>query len=127
MREILFRAQRVDNNEWVEGSLVTTNHLGLRCYILKDIGGISIQVIPETIGQFTGLINHKGEKVFDGDIVQFSDEDEKSTHVIKWDDSLYRWYDQRLEDGASGVDFYEFEAFEDAHIIGNIHQNQELL
>lgn len=70
MREILFRGKRVDNGEWVQGSLFVE---GTRFEIVRgtcnNVGIEGVGVIPETIGQFTGIVDENGVKVFEGDIL----------------------------------------------------------
>lgn len=82
MRDLLFRAKRTDNDEWIEGSYVHIN-LG-RYYIFTGkldltqyysnghIGFEHFEVNPETVGQYTDVDDSNDTKIFEGDIVQFS-------------------------------------------------------
>lgn len=78
MREILFRAKRIDNGEWVEGNLITNErneHKKYIGYIFDERNGMIedfdiVEVIPNTICQYTGLKDKNEEKVFIGDIIR---------------------------------------------------------
>ena len=122
MREILFRGK---NSEWVEGYLLHDNeqnesHIA-ECF--EDKAAYIKEVIPETVGQYTGLTDKNGTKIFEGDIVEGQDYDEEDGYgVVTWDDGAF-WVKNNHYSGTFCVNYYGYE-FE---IIGNIHDNPELL
>lgn len=126
-REILFRGKRVDNGEWIEGDLVHS------IYSVNDtcVGkyGCTLgmhQVIFETVGQYTGLTDKNGTRIFEGDIVRYSI---YPPGKFVYGDINYRngVFGIAKQDcalcvcSADGVDEYKLE------VIGNIHDNPELL
>ena len=128
MREVLFRGKRTDNGEWIYGDLrhISDWKGGYNPHIVDNTNGrnnsvTGLEIIPETVGQYTGLIDKNGMKIFEGDILTI--ENEGVYAAIKYNESNAAFYveDEDHED-------YLGEAWEtDVVIIGNIHDNPELL
>ena len=147
MREILFRGKRKDTGAWVFGDLVHSQYkIGGTCVgQYGNTVGIH-QVNPETVGQFTGLTDKNGKKIFDGDILEFNSRivniasglptggncTERS--VVEW--GGHRWNRKRIYHSQWNsnwtnygftTDLYPENAAKYAEIIGTIHDNPELL
>lgn len=125
-REVLFRGKRIDNGKWVEGNLFVSDTDG-RTHILVGTRRITIEweVYQETIGQFTGLTDKNGKRIFEGDIVRCG-----TGRICK-----VTFF---ISPGVSGFDLvpiggfdapppHKWSLFADTEIIGNIHDNPELL
>ena len=131
MREILFRGKRIDNGEWVEGNLFVPDKVDFRkppteILMATNIVRISYEVDPETVGQYTGLKDKNGKRVFEGDICQH--EKTGRTISVSWHGTMagYVW-SKRIEDSHL-FDFGELFRVHDKYaVIGNIHDNPELL
>lgn len=137
MREILFRGKRLDNGEWIEGaSFNTRNEAFYICPTVSDITygdngkrrriGCWYAVDLFTVGQYTGLTDKNGKRIFEGDICQH--EKTGRTISVSWHGTMagYVW-SKRIEDSHL-FDFGELFRVHDKYaVIGNIHDNPELL
>ena len=129
MREILFRGKRVDNNEWTEGYLYK---IWNKVFLLWGMTGDSPnmeEVIPETVGQYTGIKDDQDVKIFEGDIV--STDTKRPYLVVEFRDGCFMF---NCNDG--GEDQYDImlpilkepqTVYKYGEVIGNIHDNPELL
>ena len=121
MREILFRGKTV-KEQWAYGLLA---HIGNAWYISNKAGvATAYEVIPSTVGQYTGLTDKNGTKIFEGDIVRVFDVWCGGVKKVVWWESeasfklskhgkTYLCLDTSIEKGCK--------------VIGNIHDNPELL
>ena len=131
MREILFRGKRIDDGEWVDGYLLKYSPIFEELsYILPlhQVCVSEVEVIPETVCQYTGLTDKNGRKIFEGDIVRYHFG--KDVAPIKF--GLYQncFDSQRAEHCGFYVDWKSERNFRkdlgywvhmvDAEIIGNI-------
>lgn len=138
MREILFRGKRVSDGEWVYGYYIKADDQGHKYGIHKDCiaGGATTNgswlvlhdrypVVPATIGQYTGLTDKNGKKIFEGDIVEHHLQGDILVNrgVVNWDKEHARWAHQ-LNTMNPCFALYKPKTFE---VIGNIHDNPELI
>lgn len=134
-REIKFRGKRLDNGEWVEGTPVWS--VNDRCYMI--IGAEEAELIdflcqveyvevdPDTVGQFTGLHDANGKEIYEGDVI-LEDKDPSMLEIVFRDGIFF------ASIGAThGENPYMNCALRvildrrKTHVIGNIHDNPELL
>lgn len=139
MREILFKAKRVDNGEWVEGLLWKKKYndgdrIFISCFPDKDDNEKVYVVCPETLCQFTGLCDKNGKRIWENDIVRELGY-KPQVAVVKFGNGYYDsgiypfvgWYYQYPNDeNVDGQALYERVAMEDFEVIGNIFDNGEL-
>lgn len=132
MREIIFRGKQ-DDGEWICGGAVhQTDFYGDkvdRWYIIDgtetndyDIGE-PIRVIPETIGQYTGLTDKNGKKIFEGDIVRIVYIDD-TIYLVEWNDDEAAF---KVVNNDCARSFVLNLWGRDVEVIGNIHDNPELM
>lgn len=130
MSEILFRGQRIDNGEWVEGYLYLTHNSEYEISFYNaetNIERMSYVVIPETVGQYTGLTDKNGKRIFEGDICLNTKTGE--IVAVKWSGVFagFVWHKPKKENSKL-FDFGELYRVSDKfEVIGNIHDNPELL
>ena len=140
IREVLFRGKRKDNGEWIEGGYCycdNKSYIVINTRYIPDTRDwdeadyyeenpvykpVFIEVISETVGQYTGLTDKNDTKIFEGNIVRGTDAIHRGREVYGYIDhkngsfvivgdlmTHYRWLDYNVE------------------IIGNIHDNPELI
>ena len=134
MREILFRAKRIDNGGWVEGNFYESKISG--CYILtprikaRKKDGVIIgdtfdvyKIDPETISRYTGLKDKNGNRIWENDIIKHEVSDTIGT--VKWyqEDYVGWCVDDFMIDEQQFTD----EMWGECEVIGNIYDNPELL
>lgn len=120
MREILFRAKSIATNEWEYGYYAKMHDVG-QIYS----GNGSECVHEDSLGQFTGLTDKNGTKIFEGDIVQTYDPDEGYA-VVKYNEAETEFYADFVGDNVYYGLGENFRA-DDLEIIGNIYDNPELI
>ena len=133
MREILFRGKRLDNGEWIQGDIVQFPVHGVVRIVEQEPSYKDAEVDSDTVGQYTGLTDKNGRKIFEGDIIHLEYSQVffggeyfgEYTAEVSYKEGCFITdginNGDEIETPLSGFDNDELE------IIGNIHDNPELL
>ena len=142
MREILFRGKRIDNGEWVYGMPCSDLKGGVDS-IQSNLGGGIFDIEPKTLSQFTGVTDQNGKKIFEGDLLNgfqypfYRSESAEHNYFAEviWftGNCAFGLYTHKHPTArvrgisAGNADFIEDFNSDDWEVIGNIHDNPELL
>lgn len=134
-RKIVFRGKCAPDTkyagEWVTGGYVplsegiTPNNEGL---IMRFLGGnitITYHVVPNTVGQFTGLQDSNGSDIYEGDILRKNDTNE--IYEILWDEDYLTFAYRKIGSSQNYALYTIARLLKHSTIIGNIYDNPELL
>ena len=129
MREILFKAKRLENGEWVEGYVVRKHGL---YFIYSSVNSESCrqnnyEIAPETLCQFTGLCDKNGKKIWENDILMArldeSYPEDVTYETVEWNVAGWVAHETGCTD-REYLDEFDLEHFE---VVGNVFDNPELL
>ncbi len=126
MRAIKFRAQDIASNKWLYGDI--RHHKNDVC-IFEQGGNKGEQVKPETIGQYTGLVDRNGREIYEGDFINY----DGSTWggVVQWHPNGYFFINDSYGKKYPRCDSYrslgDMLDGRPLIVVGNIYDNKELL
>lgn len=125
MREILFRGKQKENSKWVYGNYAVTDNNEKQQHFIFQNKAFEFEVESETVGQYTGLTDKNGKKIFEGDILKNIESDEivdicysGCSFRYSYNNSIYGYSVDDIEEGIVTDEF---------GVIGNIYDNPELL
>ena len=123
MRKIKFRGKQPDNGEWIYGYYIGDCGDGMH-EICTETDGIMLDVDPETVGELTGLLDKNGKEIYEGDVIKMTWYNSYGTQKECIGEVKYDQTDCRFIIGARKW----LRAYgSHLEVIGNIHDNQELL
>ena len=131
MREIKFRGKRIDNGEWVYGGYSFCEKDNTHWITVMGLDHISHigwhqEVVPETVGQFTGLLDGNGKEIYEGDILKnvLNIMVDHEPFEIVFDNDMGCWC---WADAEGNIDPFYSSIAKNSVVIGNIHDNPELI
>ena len=130
----LFRGKEKDSGKWIYGDLrhISDGHGGYILCIVDNTNGrnndvTGVEVLPETVGQYTGLTDKNGKRIFEGDIVHCVSKLDSADMVIIFECGQFRMIlAEKYHEYQTNVGYYDINCFA-KEVIGNIHDNPELL
>lgn len=137
MREILFRGKRIDNGKWAYGYLIEQDNPEYHTYIIRnflaeidkeniDVTNLDIvEVDAGTVGQYTGLKDKNGNKIFGGDICNFSNRSDIDNYggvVYDADETEFG-----IDYGSTYLGLGRHYHSRDIEVVSNIYDNPELV
>ena len=131
MREILFKAKRIDNGKWVEGYYQKRyDLLGNEEHLIFHADSYKVweyaEIIPETLCQFAGMTDKNGKRIWESDVVWLVYDGEEHIYQIVWDNSELDFKATNGEENY-GSNFEYLLCCDEIEVIGNIFDNPELL
>lgn len=149
MRKIIYRGQRIDNKEWIQGNLFVPEKLVKGCFVCPETNyadflpcyengddlekfrnagsalGRFIPVDPKTVGQYTGLKNRNGKEIYEGDILQNNAMMAMKFFVtVVFNEGCFCYSPSKEKELPI---LPALRCLKEAIIIGNVHDNPELL
>ena len=124
MREILFRGKQTDNGTWTYGYLFCIWERTYLCWGTTNNVPNMKEVLPETVCQFTGIYDKNGMKIFEGDVIKRFWLGAEIIYCVRYDGQDAHFIGKAMNKSGFTTFDNDGEMFE---VIGNIHDNPELL